>query len=36
MPILTLKPLNRTSEAARWTARSALSIVFVEVLMLER
>ncbi len=36
MPILTRRPLNRTSEAARWTARSALSTTLVEVLMEER
>ena len=36
MPILTRRPLNRTSDAARWTARSALSTTLVEVLMEER
>ena len=36
IPILTLRPLNSTSDAARWTARSALSTVLVEVLMQER
>ena len=36
MPILTLSPLNSTSDAAKWTARSALSTVLVDVLMQDR